>query len=311
MRFLVTGGSGYLGTLLIDLLARRDDIEEVVNVDVRPPGRANAKERYVARSVTGELADLCDGVDVAVHNAWALEPLRDAGRQRAICIGGTTRFLSACVVRRVRHVVFVSSDTAYGAQPGHGGALDESEPLRERHHFQYSAEKREAEGLVRSFAADHPEALVQIVRPTTVWGPRVANYLSRMMSRPFVFSALGHDPAIQLVHEDDAAAAMAAIVLSRSPGAFNVAPESTLPFSEVCRRLGVRRIPLPLPLLVGAGEVAWRLRLRWLTEAPGAFAYFLAYTPVLSSRRLVDELGFRFRYDVPAILDSYLAARQS
>ena len=37
MRYLITGGSGYIGTRLVDLLARREDTEKIVIADVVPP----------------------------------------------------------------------------------------------------------------------------------------------------------------------------------------------------------------------------------------------------------------------------------
>ena len=37
MRYLITGGSGYIGSRLVDLLSRRDDTERIVICDVVPP----------------------------------------------------------------------------------------------------------------------------------------------------------------------------------------------------------------------------------------------------------------------------------
>ena len=37
MRYLITGGSGYIGTRLVELLARREDTEKIVIADVVPP----------------------------------------------------------------------------------------------------------------------------------------------------------------------------------------------------------------------------------------------------------------------------------
>lgn len=310
MRVLVTGGSGYLGSRLIDAFAERPDVDEVINVDVRAPAAARSNVRFAERSVTDDLRSLFEGVDIAIHNAWVLDPLHDTRRQRAICIGGTRRSLEACAAERVRHVVFISSDTAYGADPDRSVRVDESARLSERYHFQYSREKREAEGLVRRFAEERPDTLVQIVRPVIIWGAHVRNFLSRMVSRPFTFRVLGHDPEIQVVHEDDAPAAISAIVGSRLPGAFNVAPPG-LPLREIFHRMGVPAIPLPLPLLVAGAEVAWRLRLRWLSEAPGEFIYFLAFHPALSSRRLEEEVGYRFGYDTKSAIAAWLGARRA
>ena len=47
MRYLITGGSGYIGTRLTEILAARDDVEGIVDVDVRPPSRPLAKTTFV------------------------------------------------------------------------------------------------------------------------------------------------------------------------------------------------------------------------------------------------------------------------
>ncbi len=313
MRILVTGGSGYIGSRLMAALAARSDVEEVIDVDLRPPRESGEKIRYVQRDVSRDMrdvfADPARPVDVAMHLAWVLDPLRDAERQREICIGGTQRFLDGCLAGNVRHVFFMSSGTANGANPAHARPVSEDAPLRDEFHFQYSAEKREAEELCRRFAADRPGTLLQIARPTVVGGPNVSNFIFRSIDKPVVFRALGHDPEIQFVHEDDVAAALVRIVESRAPGAFNIAADGTLRISEAYRLLGARVLPLPLPLLYAIADVAWRNGLTRLVEAPPNFVYFLAYPWLISSRRLKEELGFRFRYTTRETLESFKAAR--
>ena len=46
MRYLVTGGSGYIGTRLVDRLAERDETERVVIADIRPPASFRPKASY-------------------------------------------------------------------------------------------------------------------------------------------------------------------------------------------------------------------------------------------------------------------------
>jgi UDP-glucose 4-epimerase len=263
--------------------------------------------------VTDDLADLFSDrarrVDCAMHLAWNVDPLRDSERQRAICIGGTNRFLDGCVAGDVRHVFFMSSGTAYGANPRHASPVDEAEPFKLEHHFQYSAEKGEAERLCSRFAADRPGTLLQIARPCVVGGPNVDNFIFRAMDRPVTFRAIGHDPEIQLVHEDDTADALLAIIDSRRPGAFNVAGEGTMRLSEAYRRIGARVVALPLPALRAVARAAWKRDIRAVTEAPEDFLSFVVYPWLVSSRRLRDELGFRFRYDTAQTLDAFVASR--
>src|SRR5262249_43251140 len=177
--------------------------------------------------------------------------------------------------------------------------------------FQYADEKREAEALVTRFADEHPATLVQIVRPATVWGAGVTNYIARTVSKPIVWRPLGCDPQLQLLHEDDVAPALRAIVRSRRAGPFNVGAEDTAPLREVLRIVGARSVPVPVPLLAALAEVAFRLGLSWLGEAPGGFVYFFAYNPVMAVARLRDEAGDRPRRTTRQAVAEWAAARRA
>lgn len=315
MRVLVTGGSGYIGTRLMQALAARPQVEEILDLDVRPPREVLPKVRYVERSVTEDLRDVFSDrahpIDVAMHLAWVLDPLRDPARQRAICIGGSERFLEGCAAGGVKHVFFMSSATAYGAHPAHALPVDESEPLKAEHHFQYSAEKQEAEALFTRFATERAGTLVQMARPCLVGGPNVSNFVFRSMERPVSARPAGADPEVQLVHEEDCAAALVAIVESRLPGVFNVAADGALRLSEIARRMGTRLLPLPMPLLMPLAGLAWRRGWTSLTEAPPGYLYFVKYPWCVSNRRLKQEVDFRFRFTAAGTLEAYQAARRA
>ena len=47
MRYLITGGSGYIGSRLTEILGARDETEQIVNLDVRPPARPQPKTTFV------------------------------------------------------------------------------------------------------------------------------------------------------------------------------------------------------------------------------------------------------------------------
>ena len=51
VRYLITGGSGYIGSRLTEILAARDDVEEIVDLDVRPPASPQAKTEFVRGDV--------------------------------------------------------------------------------------------------------------------------------------------------------------------------------------------------------------------------------------------------------------------
>ncbi len=313
MRLLITGGSGYIGTCFMAAMAARPEVEEIVDLDIRAPQGSSDKVRFVERSVTEDLRDLFTDperpIDVAMHLAWNVDALRDPKRQRQICIGGTERFLEGCAAGGVGHVLYMSSATAYGADPAQTESYDESEAPHDHHGFQYAAEKAEGEELCRRFAGSRPGTLLQIVRPSVVGGPNVSNFIFRLMDKPLFFRPMGHDPDMQLVHEDDVARALVAIVTSKAEGAFNLAPDDTITLSEAAGTAGARSMVLPLRLLHTLSGLAWRLNLRLITEAPAPFIYFAAYPWLASNRRLKEELGFELRYSSRETLESYLAMR--
>ena len=315
MRLLITGGSGYIGSRFMNAMAERPEVEEIVDLDLRAPHRPHAKVRFVERSVTEDLTDLFTDparpVDVALHLAWTLQPLRDAGRQRRICIGGTRRFLEGCAAGGVKHLLYMSSATAYGVAPGPCRPLAEDEPPRDHRGYQYAAEKAEGEDICRRFAAEHPGTLLQIVRPAVVGGPNVSNFIFRLLDKPVFFHPRGHDAPMQLVHEDDVAAALVAIVESRAEGAFNLAPDDSLTVNETAAIGGARTLALPFPLLRAVSALAWRLRISQIIEAPPSFLDFVAHPWLISNRRMKEELGFTFRYDSRQTLEAFLAARPS
>ena len=314
MRLLITGGSGYIASRFVEVVTARPGVEEILVLDLRAPEAPPPKVRFVERSVTEDLRDLFTDparpVDVALHLAWNVDPLRDSRRQRRISIGGTRRFLEGCAAGGVEHLLFMSSATAYGAGPDHATPLAESEPPRDHRGSQYAAEKAEGEELCRRFAAERPGTLLQIVRPAIVGGPNVSNFIFRWIEKPIFFLPRGLDPAMQFVHEDDVARALSAIVDSKAEGAWNVAPDDTLTVRRAVAIAASPCLTLPLVCLYSLARVAWTLDLKQVIEAPAPFLNYLAYPWLVSNRRIREELGFEFRYGSQETLESFLAARR-
>src|SRR5215216_3682555 len=100
MRYLITGGSGYIGTRLVQHLAQRQGTERIVVADLRPPrGGYRPRigfERLDVRDREGVGALLeRTHPDVLVHLAFILDPVHDERLMYDVDVNGTQNVLDA------------------------------------------------------------------------------------------------------------------------------------------------------------------------------------------------------------------------
>ncbi len=174
MRVCVTGGTGFLGAVLVrDLLARQVQ----VTVLARPSPRADRLGTQGVQIVRGALDDP-DAIARAVADAdvvYHLAARVDAPGSKAdfldANVGGTERILTACLRHGVGRVIYASSLAVYGPIAS-GECIDENSPhdaspqLRDA----YAESKILAEQFVVSFARSNGLPIA-IVRPGIIYGP--------------------------------------------------------------------------------------------------------------------------------------------
>lgn len=126
MRYLVTGGAGFIGSNIVDELVRRGH-DVIVLDDLSSGKRANLNQ--VAGKVdlqVGSITDLdtirkaSNGADYVIHLAARTSvPLsvKDPLESNRINIDGTLNVLVAARDSKVRRVVFAASSSAYGETP--------------------------------------------------------------------------------------------------------------------------------------------------------------------------------------------------
>jgi nucleoside-diphosphate-sugar epimerase len=325
----VTGPTGEIGLSLMAALEADPAVGEVRGMARRPfdpetEGWRKAAYRRGDILDRGSLAALFDGVDVAVHLAFAIFGGREETRR--VNLEGSRNVFEAAVAAGVQRLVYASSVAAYGFHADNPQPLTEEVPPRGSESFYYSAQKAELEAtLDELLVGSGVEAYV--FRPCIVAGPRAT-----MLIRQVVDGARLGDPlpllrrgierlplakpvlpdvgaSIQLVHHDDVAAAMAAAVAGKGePGAYNLAGPGQVGVPDVARSLGWRTVPVPgAAVSLGAG-VARRLsrlspRLEWATALR---------TPVLmDTAKARRELGWEPRFDAPeTLLQTAIAARE-
>src|SRR5918997_845719 len=160
---LITGGSGYFGTLLAaSALARGDRVR---TFDLNPPADGSDVE-FVQGDVRDRdaVAKACQGVDVVLHNVAQVPLAKDRALFDSVNVGGTANLLVAARAAGVAKVVHTSSSAVFG--------IPESNPVTEdtppRPLEAYGRAKLRAEALCREAAGGGLD--VTIVRPRTILG---------------------------------------------------------------------------------------------------------------------------------------------
>ena len=298
MKYLITGGSGYIGGRLIELLTQREDTE-VVNLDVKPPAVQRPQTRFVQMDIRdrGMRAFLeAERPDALVHLAFVLNPIRDEHTMYDIDVNGTDNVLRAASAAGIKQLLVASSTTAYGAFPDNPVPLTEGDPVRGLPGYEYARDKTEIDRLCQLWAAQHPDHVMTIVRPTIVFGPNVDNYIVRFWSQSPFFPLLdGHDPDWQFVHEDDVVDAISRLLLDQRAGIFNLTADGTIRLSECARLAGIKTRRISTRAYRRIAQAAWALHLPRVEAPPGQIDFIL-YPWIASNEKIKAELGWTPRY---------------
>jgi nucleoside-diphosphate-sugar epimerase len=123
MRFLVTGGAGFIGSNTIDEMVRRG--HDVVVLDDLSTGKATnldqvrSKIKIILDSITNlePLREACRGVDCVIHLAAQTSvprSVKDPIETNLVNVDGTLNVLVAARDAKVKRVVFACSCAVYG-----------------------------------------------------------------------------------------------------------------------------------------------------------------------------------------------------
>lgn len=254
MRFLVTGGTGFVGSHMTELLLGQDN-------EVVCPVRSLSALRNLAGVPAGvitidgmeETLDQGPPVDYVIHLAASTRSLSYEEYRRAN-VDYTRRLLEYFSqgekAQALKRFVFVSSQAASGPSPD-GAPVRESDPLRPV--SLYGRSKVEAEELVMSFRNRFP---VTVIRPPTVFGPRDVDVLGvfRTAKFGFVTYIAGPDRLVSIVYVEDLVNGILQAALSptaQDQVYFMANPEPVVwrEFSLlIARILGRRAVAVPVPL---------------------------------------------------------------
>ncbi len=308
----VTGPTGEIGISTVEALEREPSVGRILGMARRPfdaLARGWTKTEYRQGDVLDRVAvdALVSDADVVIHLAYLIKGSRQESRR--VNLSGTGIVFDATVAaRRPRRLVYTSSVAAYGYHADNPVPLTEDVPTRGSKEHYYSAQKAECEALLRE-ATSGSDVEVYVLRPCIVAGPKATVLADSMPWRqinehlPGVLRGasgliqgllpLMPDPgvAIQLVHHDDVATAIAlAAVGAGEPGAYNLAGDGEVSLREVANATGTRAIRVPRAMAAATSAVVARLP---MLPAAAEWVHVGRTSVVMDTRRAKERLGWR------------------
>ncbi|MFM8650337.1 MAG: NAD-dependent epimerase/dehydratase family protein [Actinomycetota bacterium] len=199
MNVVVTGGAGFIGSNLVDLLANSNLAPPVTVLDDLSSGLSANLSGSRARFVHGSILDsetldeVVAGADAIVHLAARPSVPRSIAEPKAahlVNATGTLEVLEAARRHGNPHVIVASSSSVYGANK----ALPKHEGLAPRPVSPYAASKLASEAYTLAWGHSYDLPILAF-RFFNVFGPRQrAGHAYAAASPTFVDAALGNQP---------------------------------------------------------------------------------------------------------------------
>jgi nucleoside-diphosphate-sugar epimerase len=216
---LITGGSGYFGSLLRDRLRQRG--QRVRVFDLSDADDRTRETEFVQGDIRDEkrVAGAVAGCETIYHCVAQVPLAKDKELFHSVNVQGTENLLRAALSAKVRKVIYVSSSAVFGA-PKTNPITEETQPTPGE---AYGRAKLEGETLCRNYAQRGLD--VTIIRPRTIMGHGrlgIFQILFEWIREGYNVPVLGHgDNIYQFVHADDLAEACTLAAEQPGPTIYN------------------------------------------------------------------------------------------
>lgn len=328
---LITGGAGYIGAMLVELFSQRDDVAQIVAIDMLPMPdliKNAPKTHYIVANTadkTWQAVAAGFNPDVVIHTAWQIrEMFHNKKTQWKWNIDGSDNvFDFAFSTPSVKKLIHFSTVASYGAYPDNTleHRFTESEGFRKTDYL-YAEEKRIAEEHLKqkfNVAKASPvgcNVQVAIIRPAAITGPRgrymrirfglqaalsgqlKESFIHRLISLMVSFVPVTKKWARQFIHEDDIADIVALFAfnpLKSEYEAFNACPPGAIVVgSDMAAAVGKKMLPVTPLMIRIAFFFAWNLSMGRVPTSKGGWKSY-SYPIIVDGGKLTRMYEYQYR----------------
>ncbi|MBN2198358.1 MAG: NAD-dependent epimerase/dehydratase family protein [Candidatus Aminicenantes bacterium] len=311
MNVLVTGATGFVGSVLVPRLLRRAELRELAVLvppeETLPAGRFPKSVGVIRADIRDRaaVAEACRGRSHVIHLAGCISyRRRDRGLLWAVNHVGTVHVVEGCLSGGVRRLVHVSTVGAVGFHRD-GRPADEDTPFNWPPDFGYMASKRAGQQAVEE-AARRKELPAVILNPASIMGPGDPNP-DTPHNRLYLMACRGallvsFSGGLSVVDVRDLAALIERALDAGRIGEKYLVVGANIEYAEVVRALGraagrrAAAVKIPAAILTAAGAVLEAAADGFggrppLTRSYGLLSGWHAYHSNAKSRK---EFGHRY-----------------
>lgn len=323
---LITGAAGYIGAMLVEKFAAREDVECIIGIDKEPMPdnfRSEAKLVYLHLNTADEWESQvrAQHPDIVIHTAWQIREMYGAQdvEWKWNIEGSDKVFEFALGESSVERLIHFSTVASYGAYPTNTleHRYTENEPFRTMEYL-YAEEKKVAEEhLEERYEKSDKHTAVAIVRPAAITGPRgrfvrirfgLQSALSGQLKDSFIYRVISAMVAFvpvtpkwlrQFIHEDDVANIVERLAFGEKADGYEVfnicPPGAVVRGADMARLVGKRQLPIQPWMARIAFFVFWHLTRGKVPTGRGAWKGY-SFPIAVDGSKVTKELGYTYRH---------------
>jgi len=328
---LVTGAAGYIGAMLVERFAKRDDVERIIGIDKEPMPenfRNEPKLAYLHLNTADEWEGKVRAYHptVVIHTAWQIREMYGAQDiEWKWNIGGSDKVFDCALSEpSVERLIHFSTVASYGSFRDNSvdHRYTEDEPFRKTDYL-YAEEKRIAEEhLNEKYTKSDKRVSVAVVRPAAITGPRGRFMRIRFGLQASLSGALKGRGSVlyeiislwvswvpvtpkwlrQYIHEDDVVNIIERLAFGEKVSGyevFNICPPGPVVHGEdMARAVKKRMLPIYPWMVRLAFFWVWHLTRGRIPTSPGSWKGY-SYPIAVDGSKVTRMLGYQYRYSGP------------